>query len=262
MSGAGQSDGVQPGAASTGAASSAELAGQLAELTAVTGGLAHEIRNPLSTLRVNLQLLGEDWREIASGKVEASADVASVARRSVQRIDTLVKEVDRLAQLMDNFVRFVGRHELSIVPTDLNSVVGDLADLFEAEAGRTGVRLEFVPAAAALLAPVDINLLKQALLNLLINAMQSMPQGGSLTLRCAAEHDEAIIEVRDTGAGIPPDALPRVFEPYFSTRKGGTGLGLPVARRIINRHGGRLTVETEVGRGTCFRVALPAALPT
>lgn len=235
-----------------------DLMGQLVELTAVTGGLAHEIRNPLSTLRVNLQLLGEDWRDIAAGRVDDPGLISAVARRSTQRVETLIREVDRLAQLMDNFVRFVGRHELSPARVDLNELIAELGAFFEPQAARGGVKLTVEAAGAPVFCRVDANLFNQALLNLLINAQQAMPNGGELKLRCLRAGDHARVEVSDSGPGIPAELQGRIFEPYFSTRKGGTGLGLPVTRRIVNRHGGRVSIESRAGLGATFVVDVPA----
>ncbi len=232
-----------------------EAAAQLAELTAVAGGLAHEIRNPLSTLRVNLQLLAEDLRDVAGGK---PADLPPVARRAEHRAQTMLREVDRLAQTIDDYVRYVGKDEPVLVPTDIRDVVADLSEFFEPQAARSSIKLHIDRPAAPLVCRIDANALKQALLNLLLNAQQAMPTGGNLTIRMSNVNSSARIEVIDTGPGIPPAVLPRIFEPYFSTRPGGTGLGLATARRVITRQRGRLDVETSP-TGSRFTITLPLA---
>ena len=106
-------------------------------------------------------------------------------------------------------------------------------------------------------ARVDRNYVKQVLLNLILNGMQSMPHGGSLTLEAKVSHGNMIVIVADTGDGIPEDILPRIFEPYFTTKTKGAGLGLSIARRIVEAHGGTLTVDSTIGQGTRFRIAVP-----
>ncbi len=234
-----------------------DAADQLAELTRVTGGLAHEIRNPLSTLRVNLQLLADEWRELADGTVQRLPDAADIGRRGLKRIETLMAEIDRLTHTLENYLRFVGRDELQVDETNLNDLVAELVTFFEPQALASRVRLSLNCSAEPLRCRADSNLLRQALLNLLLNAQQALPTGGEIAVRTLARGDAACVEIADSGEGIPADRLARVFDPYFSTRPRGTGLGLPTARRIISRHGGRLEVESPPGSGATFRVVLP-----
>jgi len=235
-----------------------DAAAQLAELTAVAGGLAHEIRNPLSTLRVNLQLLAEDLRDIAGGKPRDLAGVAEAGRKAEHRARTMLREVDRLAQTIDDYVGYVGKEEPAQVLADIRDVVAELAEFFEPQAARSSIALRVERPDAPLNCRTDPNALKQALLNLLINAQQAMPSGGVLTIRMARAGSSAKIEVIDTGPGIPPEILPRIFEPYFSARPGGTGMGLATARRVISRQGGTLEVETGPS-GSRFTIKLPIA---
>lgn len=244
---------------------------QLAEMGQLAAGLAHELKNPLSTLKLNLQLLEEDLAGLPG------------AQRSQLRVATLKKEADRLRQTLDDFLRFAGRIELRLQTVSLNAVVEELIDFIlpQAQAARVRVLTSLAPESPR--CRIDVNLFKQALLNLLLNALQAMPLarppsgagvggsdagggtgeeagavgGGELFVRTLAARDCAILYVSDTGVGIPPENLSRIFDAYFTTKKGGTGLGLPTTRRIIEEHNGQISVTSEPGRGTTFRVDLP-----
>ena len=225
-------------------------AGRLATLGALAGGLAHEIKNPLSTLSINLQLLEEDLQragEHAGGKCLA-------------RIATLRREVRRLEEVLEDFLRYARPHELKLVPADVNRLLDEMLDFVSPEATQSGVRISrgFAPG----LPPVRIDaaVLKQAFLNIVINAKQAMPTGGELMVRTRPARKGIEIDFIDTGVGIPAENLPRIWDVYFSTKQKGTGLGLPTARRIIEEHGGTVRVHSEVGKGTCFTVFLPSLL--
>lgn len=227
----------------------------ITELSAVTGGLAHEIRNPLATLKVNLQLLAEDWHELA--RIDPST--SDLVRRSIQRVDTMLREADRLALILDAFLRYAARHEPRRERCDLSQFVARIAEFVGPQAAAQRVTIECRDADGPLCVAIDDDLLEQALLNLVFNALQAMPDGGALTIRTRRLPDaRPAIEVIDTGPGIPPDRIGRVFEPYYSTRKGGTGLGLPTARRIVAAHGGSIEVRSEPGQGSTFTIILPA----
>ena len=233
---------------------------QLAELSALTGGLAHEIRNPLSTLRMNLQLLDEDWTQVASPRPGKPVDAAEVARRSRRRIATLLAESDHLERILEDFLLFVSRRELHPVETDLNELVGDLVDFFQPQAQAHKINLRVGPSSQPLLCKIDPHLIKQAVFNLLINAQQAMPQGGEIYLLLGLHGDDfARLDVIDTGPGIPEDQRARIFDAYFSTKRGGTGLGLPTTRKIVQEHGGRVHVYSDPPNGSCFTILLPRA---
>lgn len=239
----------------------ARSAERLAELGTMTGGLAHEIKNPLSTIGLNLQLLGEtiDDAEIAEPH----------AGRLRRRIDALAGESDRLRGILEDFLRFAGRMQLDRQPVDLNDLLNELIDFYAPQAAADNVQLREQPAAQPCPAMIDRTLMKQALLNLLINAVQAMvkarydekPHGGArdLILRTERTRDRVSIHVTDTGPGIDEETAGRIFEPYFSTKRGGTGLGLAITRRIVEEHEGRITLHTEAGQGTDFTIELPVA---
>ncbi len=248
----------------------AQAAERLAELGRMTGGLAHEIKNPLSTIGLNVQLLREDLAEVAhdvAGNDAKTQKLASVQRR----FDALAREANRLRETLEDFLRFAGRLELDREPVDINELIDELADFYQPQAQAAGVHLRTQLGANPAIAPADAALLKQAMLNLLINATQAMtdarekaaPHGGAdeLIVRTQREHPleepEIRIHVIDTGPGMDEATARRVFEPYFSTKRRGTGLGLPTTRRIVEEHGGHLDVHAEPGRGCEFVLALP-----
>lgn len=224
----------------------ARQAERLAELGTLTGGLAHEIKNPLSTIQLNLQLLREDLpeHEPSTGRI-------------VNRLTTVQKEASRLRDILDDFLRFAGKMELDRKPVDVNRLLEEMVDFFHPQAQIQRVQLRLRPAEGQLVVPMDERLMKQALLNLMINALHAMPQGGELILSARRDANRAFIDVIDTGRGIEPDALPKIFQAYYSTKKGGHGLGLAISKRIIEEHGGSLSVVSEVGKGTDFRIELP-----
>ena len=224
---------------------------RLAELGTLTGGLAHEIKNPLSTVQLNLQLLQED---LPVGD--------QVYARINNRLNLVQRETSRLRDILDDFLRYAGKLELDRQPVDLNLVLEELVDFFTPQAQVNRVQARWKPSAQPVIVNGDPKLIKQAVLNLMLNAVQAMtgksgPKGGELILAARRDETEAVIDVIDTGGGIPPDALHSIFDAYYSTKKGGTGLGLAMALRIVQEHGGRITVTSEVGKGSNFQVHLP-----
>ena len=220
---------------------------QFAELARLAGGLAHEIRNPLSTINVNLKLLAEDLDRYEDED----------HRRWLRRLRGVEDETDRLRVILDDFLRFAGKYELVLVETDLRRVVDELVDFFTPQAEAVHVLLRAALPANEVRCRVDVKLIKQALLNLMINAVQATREGGELLIRMEPGRGEVTIAVTDTGTGIAPDDLSRIFQVYYSTKKGGTGLGLPTTRRIIREHGGSVQVHSEPGKGTRFVITLP-----
>jgi signal transduction histidine kinase len=225
----------------------------LAFLGAVAGGLVHEIRNPLSTLSLNLQLMEEEW----------AAQKGTKAQRTLDRVRTLRREVARLEDILNDFLRYAGIRRLDLAELDVNRVIEETTTFLEPECTRAHVDLAFYPDTRLPLARIDERLVKQALLNLLLNALQAMEgrAGGQLVVRTRLDGEAVRIDVIDNGPGISDDVRARVWEVYFSTKKGGTGLGLPTARRIAEEHGGSLEFLTEAGKGTDFVLRLPLSGP-
>lgn len=255
----------------------ASSADRLAEQAMLTGGLAHEIKNPLSSVNLNIQLLQEDLAQLRQAMASPATDAAGRAGdsdkvgRIQRRFESLARETQRLRSILDDFLRFAGRIKLEKQPTDLHAMLSDLADFFQPQAHSMNVMLRLQPAPGAMIVQADESLLKQAILNLMINACQAMsiareknqPHGGATELFVRTAHskgmtgDQVELHITDTGPGIGAEDLPKIFQPYFSTKKGGTGLGLPTSRRIIEEHGGRIIVHAEPGQGSDFVVMLP-----
>jgi len=221
---------------------------RLAELGTLTGGLAHEIKNPLSTVGLNLQLLRED--------LEASN---SAFPRIINRLSTVQQETGRLREILDDFLRYAGRIEIDRRPVELNRLLEQLVDFLSPQAGLQRVQLRLKRAPQDVIASVDARLVKQAVLNLMLNGLQAMPSGGELILALGNGDGQAVIDVTDTGPGIPPDTVEKIFQAYYSTKKGGTGLGLAMAKRIAQEHGGSIAVQSEIGKGSNFSLRLPLA---
>jgi signal transduction histidine kinase len=225
-------------------------------MRALASGLAHEIKNPLSTIGLNAQLLAEVIEDL---------DIPDDRRDPLlRRIDTLGREVERLRGILTDFLEYAGGLHLHIAMQDVNAVITELIDFFEPQAHQVGVRLRPDLAARKLEAPVDSAHLKQALLNLMLNAVQAMTDNpGELIIRTekATEPDgthAVIIHVIDTGPGMDPEVLETIFQPYFTTKSAGSGLGLPTTRRLIEAHGGRIEVFSQPGKGTDITIILPA----
>ncbi|MCP4712002.1 MAG: two-component sensor histidine kinase [Planctomycetes bacterium] len=242
----------------------ARRAEKLAELGTLTGGLAHELRNPLSAIRMNLQLLTEDIdhqikqvKQVEPIEVPGFDSLEHVWRRYLRKIDTISNEADRLTETLNDFLRYAGRIELHPVRCDVNELLDDLIDFYEPQAQNLGVQIRRNLHQSSLFCRVDADILKQAFLNLFINAVQAMGQGGELIVGSRSEGSLAVIDVIDTGPGIAGEDQEKIFDAYFTTRPGGTGLGLPMCRRIIEEHNGDIHLHSEPGKGTNFTVILP-----
>ncbi len=239
-----------------------------AEIAELTGGFVHEIKNHLSTLGLNLQLLAEDFQDPQSQR----------ERRAVERVQRLQGECQRLVDLSNDFLRFARVKDLELTPSNLATVVEEMSDFFGPMARQANIDIKCYLPADLPTVRLNPDVFKQALLNLLLNAAQAMPQGGELTIQATYEPSpsmsassvegnedrvkgEVCLSLIDTGSGMAPEILSRLFRPFFSTKPGGTGLGLATTRRIIRAHGGTLSVQSEVGRGTKFTIRLPALPP-
>ena len=219
---------------------------ELEELSKLTGGLAHEIKNPLSTIKVNLKLITEDLQGSEPNIARSQAKIAVVS-----------KETERVQQILEEFLRYVGRAQLHPAPSDINELVGDVADFYSPQAQDHAITIRLGLFAESLICKVDTDVLKQVLLNLFINAQQAMPNGGELIVRTNKSSQEATIVISDTGEGIAGEKLDKIFDAYYSSRPGGSGLGLPIAKKIITAHNGSIAVESELGKGTSFTITLP-----
>jgi two-component system sensor histidine kinase HydH len=219
---------------------------ELEELSRLTGGLAHEIKNPLSTIKVNLKLISEDL--IAKDEN---------ARRAAKKISVVQKETERLEQILEDFLTFIKKTEPHLSGVDINQMVSDMIDFYSPQAFGHSITVRSSPAGESLVCKADGDMLKQVLLNLFINAQQAMPGGGELLLRTQKNGKNAVIIVSDTGKGIEPKNMDKIFSAYYSTKPGGSGLGLSTSKKIIEAHNGSIRVDSVPGKGTSFTIQLP-----
>jgi signal transduction histidine kinase len=232
---------------------------QLEELSKLTGELAHEIKNPLSTIKINLKLAAEELEHsnlAESGKIDAVKDNQRF-KRALRKIAVIQKETDRLEQILDGFLRYISRPELQLVSVNINELLSDMVDFYLPQAYSHSITIRQGLSSEPLVCKVDAGMLKQVVLNLFINAQQAMTSGGELMIRTSGQKENAVIQISDTGKGIPADKLPDLFKPYCSFRPSGTGLGLATAKRIVGAHNGTITVDSELGKGTLFTIKLP-----
>jgi signal transduction histidine kinase len=217
---------------------------RLASLGTMAAGLAHEIRNPLNAAHLQLsvaqrRLTREAGAPDVAGALEAGALAAG--------------EMQRLAGLVEDFLQFARPHPLALVRADLHGTAETIATLMAPDAAAAGVELTLAPG-EAVFAQVDEEKLKQVLFNLVRNAIEATGRGGRVDLHVAGNDGEALLRVEDDGPGVSADAP--IFEPFFTTKAHGTGLGLPIAHRIVGDHGGRIDLDSRPGR-TVFTVILP-----
>jgi signal transduction histidine kinase len=222
---------------------------QYAELAELAGGFIHEIKNRVGTLSLNLQLLAEDFENPESQR----------ERRALDRVTRLSGECQKLVDLASDFLRFARVQELASEPTLLDAVVARLVDFLAPTARQSQVEIKWFTSPDLPPVNLDRDLFEQCLLNLMLNAEQAMPEGGTLTLIAQRDDGGVRLDVIDTGCGIPADQLPKLFRPFHTTKTNGHGLGLAIARKIIVAHGGAIDVQSEPGRGTKFTIRLPAA---
>jgi len=225
-----------------------KLLAQYTEIARLAGALAHEIKNPLSTIRLNMELLAEDLEDAQTPG----------QRRAAKRIDVMQKECQRLQDLLDSFLNFAKVRQLNLQPTDLNREIDEALDFFAPEATAAGVEIVryLDPELPRVL--LDGESFRGALFNLLLNAKQAMPDGGQIVVRTSERGGNIVLDVIDTGVGIDDHTAAHMFEAFFSTKPGGSGLGLPTTGKIIEAHGGQIHVQSEVGHGTKFTIELPA----
>lgn len=219
-------------------------------LASIAGGLAHEIKNPLGVMSLNLQLLREDLRDAATAR----------ERALVRRLETVQQQVRRLEEILQDFLRFTTASELEREPCGVKALVEDVLRFLEPELRRGRVRVQTFFEADLPEIPLDRRLIHQALLNILLNAKQAMEArgGGDLFVHTSRSPEGVQLEIIDTGVGMTADIARRAFDLYYSTKREGSGLGLPTVRRIVERHGGTIEMESEPERGTRVRMRFPA----
>ena len=267
--------------------STMESSRQLASLGRLLSGVAHEVKNPLNAMTIHLELIRQKLLQaMPSARDEASRAPSVLGLRSAEAEDdtteslaalstsaltetggdthellrhvtTISDEVKRLDDVIQGFLRFIRPTEFQRDPVDLSELVAEVFELVRPDAERSQVRLEHRSEAGLPSISGDRPGLRQALLNLALNACQAMPQGGTLRVDVSTATPWIVVDVTDTGEGISPDVLEHVFELYYTTKPGGSGIGLSMVYRIVKLHGGEIEVESTVGTGTRFRLMLP-----
>lgn len=224
-----------------------ELRKQYNELASLAGSLAHEIKNPLSTIRMNMELLYEDFESIRHPEIQ----------RALSRIDTVNRQCERLETILNDFLRFTRLSTLELKPGSLNHQVAQVLDFFAPQAQQQNVEIVQHLDADLPSINLDSQTLQAALVNLVKNSMEAMPAGGQLLARTRITRTGVALDLIDTGCGMESSALINMFKEFYTTKDGGTGLGLPTAKKIIEAHDARINVQSESGRGTQFTIEFP-----
>jgi signal transduction histidine kinase len=244
-----------------------EYARKLGALGRLMAGLAHEVKNPLNAMTIHLELVRQHWLRATEARpagavfgisTKGGAPDTDVEGAS-EHIDVIGGEIRRLDEVIQGFLRFIRPHELQLRAVDPKMLVEDVLALVGPDATRNGIACRSQFSGSLRNLHGDESLLRQALLNLALNACQAMPNGGILTIGARTAGDGRLtLTVEDTGVGIPADQLEKIFELFYTTRAGGSGIGLSMVYRIVQLHGGEIEVESTVDRGTTFRVLLPS----
>ncbi|HVK87454.1 MAG TPA: protoglobin domain-containing protein [Kofleriaceae bacterium] len=217
---------------------------RMTAMQTMTAGLAHEVRNPLNAAKLQLELLDRRLRrQLDDARLLEPSSLAQ-------------KEIERLTALLDDFLAFARPPELDAHEADLVEIVRHVCDLERIAAEQRGATLELRAEGAPITARVDAPKLQQIVLNLVRNAVEAVSANGKVIVGVEATHDEGIISIADTGPGIPPAARARIYEPFFSTKETGTGLGMSIVHSLVGLHGGSIDFDTGP-QGTLFRVRLP-----
>jgi PAS domain S-box-containing protein len=242
-------------------------------LTLLAASVAHEIGNPLNALHIHLQLMEREVKKLGAsapgpGASRASsrprsqilapeAELGEIASRLQQYLEVAKGEINRLDYIVTQFLHAIRPAPPQLKLASLNEVVHKTQALLQPELDNRGLNVKIRLARQISLSPIDATQIQQVLVNLIKNAMQAMTKGGTLTIQTGESSDGVWVSVSDTGGGIPQEQINRIFEPFYTTKKKGTGLGLMIVQRIVRAHDGRIELESHVGRGTTFRIWLP-----
>jgi signal transduction histidine kinase len=224
-----------------------QLRYQCQEIAQLAGALAHEIKNPLSVIAMNVELLAEELAEMEGAQ----------ARRALQRLDVVHKQCHRLERLLEDFLRFARLRKLDLTPGSLNEQVQRVLDLFQPQIKELGLEVVTYldPDLPSIL--LDEQTLEAALVNLVKNSIEAMTTGDQLIARTRLTKSGVALDLIDTGRGMDQNTAMHMFDAFYSTKDGGSGLGLPTARKVIEAHGGRIHVQSELERGTKFSIEFP-----
>jgi signal transduction histidine kinase len=222
-----------------------EMSRRLSASGRVTGGVAHEVKNPINAIVLHLQLLQNK--------------LAQLDPDTRRHMDIIGSEIHRLDRVVQTLVDFMRARELHLTEVDLRRLLDEVAQLAAPDAEQHGVNLMREMPDEPLPVKADVDFMKQALLNVVLNGIQAMPQGGQLAISAHREESMVVAEVRDRGLGIPPDVQDKIFELYFTTKKDGNGIGLAQTYQILQWHYGSVEFESREGQGTTFRFRLPLA---
>jgi signal transduction histidine kinase len=244
---------------------------KLAALGRLMAGVAHEVKNPLNAMTIHLELLKQKLQRQQAVPVGASMGLGgqgspisgpdAVSRPDVTKhVDVISKEIRRLDDVLNGFLKFARPDELKLQPVHLATLISEIATSVAPEAEQRHIVLKTDCPDSLPEINADPGMLSQAVLNLALNACQAMPNGGTLKLSCrATPHARVEIDVEDTGVGIPPENLKRIFDLYFTTKEKGSGIGLSMVYRIVQLHDGDVEVQSTPGHGTRFRLIFPQA---
>jgi signal transduction histidine kinase len=246
---------------------------KLVALGRLTAGIAHEVKNPLNAMMIHLELLRTKIKRAAAamprpepavvgslGLAEARVSERPETQDALQHVEVIESEIRRLDEVVQGFLKFTRPEDLRLQPVRVKDVFDEIRPLIAAEADKNNVRVEMHADPNAAWVNGDSAMLRQAFLNLAINACQAMPHGGTLRMSSSnASRNRVQIRFEDTGVGIPAEHLSKIFDLYFTTKDHGTGIGLSMVYRIVQLHDGEVEVESTKGRGTTFRVLLPRA---
>jgi signal transduction histidine kinase len=220
-----------------------QTADRLSAISRITGGVAHEVKNPLNAILMHVEVAR---MKLAKGETDLEPQMEIISR-----------EILRLDRVVKTFLDFTRPVELNLTEVPLDEFMNEIVDLARPQAAFSGIEVAVDGHTAGVMIRVDRDLLKQAVLNVAMNAIEAMPGGGRLRFESEIEHDEAEIRIADTGTGIPPELRDKIFRLYFTTKKEGSGIGLAMTFRIVQLHDGTIDFTSEPGKGTTFSVRLP-----
>jgi signal transduction histidine kinase len=219
------------------------LARRLTAINSLTGRVAHEIKNPLNSIALRLEML----RSQAAGEESGTESEIAILSEEVTRLDRVVR----------TFLDFNRPVEMALVEVDLAELTAEIVHLLEPEAERGGIGIRYLRPPAPAVVNGDSGLLRQAVMNVAVNAIEAMAGGGSLTFEIAQSPTTCTLAITDTGPGIPPESREKIFQLYYTTKPHGSGMGLAMTFRAVQLHGGTIEIASEAGRGTTFRLTLP-----